>query len=494
MSRPIQLTSWNAELKRHFPHLPDCTVFVLALYSMGMILAKVSGLSTVALFLGESLLWSYDALRKRLCEFYKEAPAKSGAKHGIKRQDFDVRTCFAPLLRWILSLWSGKHLALAIDVTNLGDRFHVLCVSVVVCGNAIPVAWKVLRGGVKDPWNPYWQTLLQHLKKAIPDDWTIIVLSDRGLESAWLFKVIVNLGWHPLMRVKKGGKFKPKGWRRFYGLSELVKSVGDSFYAEGRAYAGEDMACTLLARYAEGYDEPWFILTDLPPETADAVWYAMRAWIEQGFKIIKGGGLDWEKTRMEDPARVERLWLVMAVATLWVVAVGADEEVRQQAQEEAKEAARKLDETLEEARKRKEQEEFRQQKQKEALQQRRQREENRKRMQEEEREKARSKTKARKSKQESAAKAGDPGKSKQESAAKAGGPGKKTPGARNRAKKQEGSKTRTHRVSKRGLAVLSALWQKGQNALPQHLHPEPWPVSSHSVSTLTEEEFLSQQT
>lgn len=480
MSRPLQLTSWNAELKQRFPDLPACTVFVLALYSTGMILAKVSGLSAVALFLGQSLCWSYHALRKRLSEFYKEAPAKSGAKHGSKRTDFDVSTCFAPLLRWILSLWTGKHLALAIDVTNLGDRFHVLCVSVVIRGNAIPVAWKVLYGGVKDPWNPYWQTLLQHLKKAVPDDWTVVVLSDRGLESAWLFGVIVGLGWHPLMRVKKGGKFKPKGWRRFYGLNELVRRVGDSFYAEGRAYASEGMSCTLLARYALGYDEPWFILTDLPPETADAVWYALRAWIEQGFKIIKGGGLDWEKTRMEDPARVERLWLVMAVATLWVVAVGAADEVREQAEEEAKEAARKLNETIEQGRKRKEQEEFRQQKQKKALQERRQREEERKRLQQEQREKARRKKKA--------------SKSKQGSEAESDGASKKAPAKRKRVEKQEGSRARTHRVSARGLAVLSALWQKGQNALPQHLHPEPWPRSCHSASTLTEEQFLSQQT
>src|SRR5205807_9605050 len=130
--------------------------------------------------------WSYHALRKRLAEFYKEAPAKSGVKQGIKRRDFDVTTCFAPLLRWVLSLWSGRYLALAIDVTNLGERFHVLCVSVVVAGVGIPVAWKILLGGTKEPWNPHWQALLRQLKKAVPADWTVIVLSDRGLESAWL--------------------------------------------------------------------------------------------------------------------------------------------------------------------------------------------------------------------------------------------------------------------------------------------------------------------
>jgi hypothetical protein len=472
MSRPIQLTSWNRELQQRFPDLSVNTVFVLALYSFGMILAKVSGLSTVTLLLSRVLGWSYFAVRKRLAEFYKEAPAKSGSKHGIKRRDFDVTTCFAPLLRWVLSLWSGKQLALAIDVTNLGERFHVLCVSVVVGGVGIPVAWKVLYGGMKDPWNPHWQALLSCLKQAVPDDWTVIVLSDRGLESSWLFGVIKVLGWHPLMRVKKAGKFRPKGWRRFYGFGELVKQKGTSFYAEGRAYASEQMPCTLLARYAEGYDEPWFILTDLPPEAGNAVWYALRAWIEQGFKVIKSGGWDWEKTRMDDPQRVERLWLVMAVATLWVVAVGADDEKRQKAEEERKEAARRLTESQEEARQRLEQERKRMEKQKEAQQKRREREQRREQRKQEQRQKKKSR------KSEQAAQKQRPVQSNQKSAR-----------PRPRARQQ-----RTHRLSVLGLAVLSALWQNGQNALPQHLHPEAWPPPDQCASTLTEDEFLAQQT
>ena len=85
MSRPLQLTSWNHELKRRFPDLPAATVFVLALYSFGMTLAKVSGLSTVTLFLGKELGLSYDALRKRLSEFYKEAPAPADDRRGRDR-------------------------------------------------------------------------------------------------------------------------------------------------------------------------------------------------------------------------------------------------------------------------------------------------------------------------------------------------------------------------------------------------------------------------
>jgi hypothetical protein len=44
--------------------------------------------------------------------------------------------------------------------------------------------------------------------------------------------------------------------------------------------------------------------------------------IEQGFKITKRGGWQWQRTRMRDPQRAARLWLAVAVATLWLLSVG----------------------------------------------------------------------------------------------------------------------------------------------------------------------------
>ena len=96
-----------------------------------------------------------------------------------------------------------------------------------------------------------------------------------------LFRVIVRLGWHPMMRVRKGGTFRPAGWGVFHPLTKLLPDIGGTFRAEGRAYATEKLPCTLLARWDDGYSEPWFILTDLPPEAAGAVWHGLRTWIEQ---------------------------------------------------------------------------------------------------------------------------------------------------------------------------------------------------------------------
>ena len=77
-------------------------------------------------------------------------------------------------------------------------------------------------------------------------------------------------------------------------------------------------------------EEPWIILTDLPPDKVGPGWYALRFWIELGFKpaldpdrgALKSLGWKWDKTQRTDPARVSRHWQVLSVATLLALAYG----------------------------------------------------------------------------------------------------------------------------------------------------------------------------
>jgi hypothetical protein len=50
----------------------------------------------------------------------------------------------------------------------------------------------------------------------------------------------------------------------------------------------------------------------------------LRAWIEQGFKITKRAGWQWQRTHMTKPERAARLWRAVAVATLWRLSVGGE--------------------------------------------------------------------------------------------------------------------------------------------------------------------------
>ena len=223
-----------------------------------------------------------------------------------------------------LRTWQGTQVALALDATTLGTRFTVLAISVVYRGCAIPVAWTILPATVSHAWRREWLRLLRLLRPAIPLGWTVIVLADRGLYAGWLFRRIVRLGWHPLLRINTGGTFRPDPQAVSRPLTSFVPHPGTRWQGTGTAFKSpaRRLRCTLLARWDAGYRDPWLLLTDLPPDASEASWYGLRAWIEQGFKVTKRAGWQWQRTRMTTPQRAARLWLAVAVATLWLLSVG----------------------------------------------------------------------------------------------------------------------------------------------------------------------------
>jgi hypothetical protein len=315
---------WAEEIHQHLPQLSGAEALVLALWSYGMVLAQSCALTAVSGLLAALLGQPANTVRQRL----REGCYAAADKRGAQRRELTVSLCFAPLLRWVLSRWDGTQLALALDATTLGDRFTVVCVSVVYRGCAIPVAWTVLPATEPHGWRREWLVLLHQLRPAVPRAYTVLVLADRGLWAPWLFRRIVRLGWHPLLRVAAGGQFRPAGWHGFVPFRTLLPLPGSRFAARGVAFKsrGSQLACTLLACWENGEQDRWLLLTDLAPQTSTADLYALRAWIEQGFKVLKRGGFQWQRTRMTAPDRAARLWLAVAVATLWLLSVGGEAE------------------------------------------------------------------------------------------------------------------------------------------------------------------------
>jgi hypothetical protein len=320
MSCQRAVYQWTEMVTTHLPHLSKPQATVLALWSVGMVLARSCALSAVSAFLARGLERKPNTVRQQLREFCYEAQAKRGKP----RQELQIETCFAPLLQWIVSWWEGHQLALALDATTLGQRFVVLVISVLYRGCAIPVAWTVLPAGEKHAWRPEWLRMLRQVRAAVPRRFFVIVLADRGLYARWLFQRIVRLGWHPLLRINAGGTFRPAASGHYQPLRSLVPQPGTQWVGQGTAFQGprRRLNCTLLARWDTGYADPWLLVTDLAPSAGEACWYGLRAWIEQGFKIAKRGGWQWHRTRMRDPQRAARLWLAVAVATLWLLSVG----------------------------------------------------------------------------------------------------------------------------------------------------------------------------
>jgi hypothetical protein len=163
------------------------------------------------------------------------------------------------------------------------------------------------------------------LQDRVPADWLVVVLADRGLYARWLYEAIVHCGWHPFLRLNLGVKVRPVGTESFEWVSHWIGQVGVKWKGEVDCFVQKKsrLRCTLLIEWQAGYEHPWVVITDLPAAEANIAWYALRAWIEAGFKDLKRGGWGWHHSKMREASRVERLWLAMAVALVWTVAVGS---------------------------------------------------------------------------------------------------------------------------------------------------------------------------
>jgi hypothetical protein len=290
---------------------------MLAWYSFAATIVQSCGISSVAYFLSQLLHRPENTMRQRMRETLYDA----ADKRGTKRRDIDVVACFAPLLRWIIALSRSpdRRLWLALDATTLRQTFTVLSISVLVGRIAIPVAWTILPASQRGSWKPHWLGLLAAVQPvASPLD--VMVLADRGLYARWLFNAIVANGWHPLLRINAQGCVCLRETGQRLPLAHLRRQC------RGRVWQGpvicftgqQQLVCTLLVQWDEAQQDAWLMVTDLPRAECSASWYSLRMSIEAGFKALKSGGFHWQRTRMTDPARAERLWLVLALASLRV--------------------------------------------------------------------------------------------------------------------------------------------------------------------------------
>src|SRR5918993_3288578 len=98
MSCHPHVAEWTDTIQTRFPDLSKPQATVLALWSLGMVLARSCALTAVSTFLGTWLHRKEPTVRQQLREFCYEASAKRGSA----RCALPVEPCFVPLLAWVV--------------------------------------------------------------------------------------------------------------------------------------------------------------------------------------------------------------------------------------------------------------------------------------------------------------------------------------------------------------------------------------------------------
>ena len=322
MTYQEQLCQWEQSVSSHLPQLSKPQVSVLACWSFTLVLLKSVGMTQVSVWLALMLGGKVGAWRQKLREWCYEAADKKGEQ----RAQLEVAMCFAQLLAWILNWWQAQEqqLVLVMDASARGASLTLLSVSVVYRGGAIAVAWHLLPTGIAGAWEPIWEEMLAQLAPAIPAQWQVLVMADRGLYSRELYEAIGQQGWHPFLRLNLQGTARQAGRDDYQPLRSFIPADGKVWSGRVSCFQSQRRLSetTRLSVHVPGYQDSWVVITDLDPQQSLLAWYAMRFWIEVGFKQGKRGGGPWQHSKMTDPRRVERYCLVMAIATLYTVSQG----------------------------------------------------------------------------------------------------------------------------------------------------------------------------
>jgi len=306
MNSPL-LYQWEQVIGKQFPTLGRWQVRTLAFFSYGVVLTQTCCLGRVA----QALLGRADA---------------SSWERRLQRWLANDRLHSAGLLaywvKWVLKLWGNAPLVVLVDETKLSNHVAVMMVGLAYQATAIPLMWRAYSSEAypQEGQVALMNGLLSQLRAWLPAEQAMLVLADRGLGTSpdWQ-QALSDQGWTYLLRVQRSTLAKLPG-RKPQPLRHLV-GYGQQWSGRAQVFkkAGWQWKWIYLI-WEVGYHEPWGLFSNQPDLNPQL--YAMRFYHEASFRDLKSDGFQWQRSRVWQPAHTERLLLVLACASLWVLTQG----------------------------------------------------------------------------------------------------------------------------------------------------------------------------
>jgi len=233
-------------------------------------------------------------------------------------------TLLEPWARHVLDEASrnGQTVVLSLDQTDLGDRFAVLMLGVVVGDRALPLAWMVEAGPANIGFAGQ-QAVLEQVRGWLPDGVAVLLLADRFYPSTALFEWLHRQGWQYRLRLKGNLSVDP-GFGDIVTTGDLARGFTERYLPDVRLFVSE-VPTNLGILHEAGHKDPWIIAMNCPPTKATVRDYGSRWGIEPTFSDFKSRGFQLEATQLQAPDRLDRLLLIMALAMHWCVRAGQEE-------------------------------------------------------------------------------------------------------------------------------------------------------------------------
>ncbi len=234
-------------------------------------------------------------------------------------------TFYPPLLQAVLIDWKpGQRVYVALDTSMLPRSYVLIRASLVYRGRALPTAWRVFKHGSDSVSYEDYKVVLERTLEALPEGLVVVLLADRGFLHHQLFQFAREAGWHYRIRAKSS-TLVYLGKHQTVRMSKLRPPRGHAHFYQYARVLGETVHLALANPVPKKEDmesDPWYVVSDEPTDVSTLDEYALRFDIEENFLDDKSNGFQVEASKLDDAQVIERLFLVLAVATLHFTSIG----------------------------------------------------------------------------------------------------------------------------------------------------------------------------
>jgi len=233
-----------------------------------------------------------------------------------------VEPLYGPLIQKALVGWVGKRVYVALDTSMLWNTYCLIRLSVIYRGRAVPLGWRVLKHGSATVSLEMYKELLDEAKTRLPFASEVVFLADRGFADTQLMSQLRQLGWHFRIRIKSNVWMHPSHLAAFQ-VGEIELQPGHMRCWQGVWMTDKRFGPVHLAVARPlGSDEYWYVISDEAAGLKTLEEYGLRFDIAENFLDDKSNGFQLESSLIRSAQALERLCLVLAITTLYLVSVG----------------------------------------------------------------------------------------------------------------------------------------------------------------------------
>jgi hypothetical protein len=242
----------------------------------------------------------------------------------VKNDTIEVATYYMPFASLLLESLPKAPLVLAMDGSQVGRGCMTLMLGVIYKKRTLPLCWIVYKGKKGHTTAERHIELLELARPLIPEDAEVILLGDGEYDNVEMLEWIEEkTNWKFVVRTAKNITICTDDKKM--PLEQLDVSKGGQKSVSEIGFTSEGYGSLLaIAWWGEEYEEPIYLISNLPEAVQACMYYKKRYRIETLFSDQKSRGFHIHKSHLSEPKRISRLLLATCLTYTWMIYLGQE--------------------------------------------------------------------------------------------------------------------------------------------------------------------------